>query len=104
MSVHGLHHPTRREVRAAYGFDRALGFFVTVREGERVTAEYDRTRPGYDDLNGALRLLVAQGFFQPADVDEAIRLSRTHDRAEMPRAAARVAKVLDDLRRGADPW
>jgi hypothetical protein len=103
MSANILKHPKRTKVHARYGFDRALGFFVTVFDGERVVAEYDRTRPGYDDLNGVLRVLVAHGLAEPNDIDEAIALSRTHDCADMPAAIARVARVIDNLRKGADP-
>jgi len=103
VSVHVLRHPGRRRTQADYGFDRFLGFFVTVFVGGGVEAEYDRTQPGYDDLNGALRFLVAHGFFTPGALDEAIALSMTHDHEELPPEVRRVAEVFHRLQRGADP-
>ena len=103
MTVHVLPHPSRKACQADYGFDRFLGFFATVFVGGRPTAEYDRTRRGYDDLNGALRFLVKHRFFEAATVDEAIALARTHDDDELSPEVRRVAEVIHNLRRGADP-
>ncbi|MFT3912604.1 MAG: hypothetical protein QM704_00545 [Anaeromyxobacteraceae bacterium] len=103
MTAHTLSHPHRRACQADYGFDRFLGFFATVFVGGRVIAEYDRTRRGYDDLNGVLRFLVRHRFFEPAAVDAAIALAMTHDDDELPPEVRRVAEVIHNLRRGADP-
>ncbi|HZZ83931.1 MAG TPA: hypothetical protein VFE30_05300 [Anaeromyxobacteraceae bacterium] len=98
-----LKHPTARKRTATYGFDRAVGFFVNIEREGMLIAEYDRLRPGYGELNGALRLLVEQGFLQAADIDEAVRLCPVLLPAEMEPGAGRAAEVIENLRRAADP-
>ncbi len=100
---HLLRHPTARKRTATYGFDRAVGFFVNIERKDMLIAEYDRLRPGYDELNGALRFLVEHGFLQAADIDEAVRLSPVLLPEEMEPGAGRAAEVIENLRRAADP-
>lgn len=97
-----LKHPKKRNVMAAYGWDRALGFFVEVSFGGMPTAEYDQRHPPYDALNGALRLLVAEGFLAAGDVDECLRLGGALLPGEMDPGPRRAAEVIGNFRRAAD--
>lgn len=68
MPQRRVEHPTKLNVYALYGWDRALEFFVTVFEATRRVAEYDRVNPGYRDMQGALEVLAEHGFFEPEDI------------------------------------
>ncbi len=71
MSKFELRHPTEPNVQAEYGVDPGLGFFVEVRQPGKRKAEYDALRPGYADLDGALRFFVSQGFFDQEALEDA---------------------------------
>jgi hypothetical protein len=97
-----LKHPKRKRLKATYGWDLALGFFVEIEDDGVCTLEYDRVHPPYDELNGALRLLVAEGFLSASDVDDAVRLGGALLPHEMDPGPGRAAVVIDDFKRSAD--
>lgn len=98
-----IEHPTKPNVHALYGWDRAVEFFVTIFEDARRIAEYDRVNPGYRDLQGALETLAEHGFFEPGDIPIAAQ-ELAHfmpDDIEDP-SLRRCAEVILALRRAAN--
>lgn len=103
MSRTTLQHPTDTTLEATYGWDRAIEFYVEVRQGRRLVAEYDATRPGYRDLQGVLEVLADHRFFAPEDIEYA----HTWLRVVLPdeiddEGARRAAHVMQNLRGGAN--
>jgi hypothetical protein len=97
-----LKHPKRKRLKATYGWDRAIGFFVEIEDDGVCTVEYDRLHQPYDELPGALRLLVEEGFLAAGDVSDALRLGGALLRHEMDPGPGRAAMVIDDFKRAAD--
>lgn len=102
MPQRKIEHPTKPNVHALYGWDRALEFFVTVFEGARCVAEYDRVNPGYRDMQGALELLAEHGFFESEEIALAGRQLEHFmpDDFEDP-SLKRCAEVIVEFRRTA---
>ncbi len=90
-------------VEIAYGFDRVLGFFCSVRLGRSARFDYDSTAAGYDGLPGLLAGLVRIGCFERDDVGEALRLLPIVDALDdiEDRTVRLVAKLIVDLRMAA---
>jgi len=93
-------HPRNRKVRASYGVDQSIGYFVEVRYGERLLEEYDRLHKGYDHLNGALRCLVKHGLLTEADLGLAAGQASALRSEEMgDPGVRRAAEVVENLQR-----
>jgi hypothetical protein len=70
-----IEHPKDRSRHAWYGFDHAVGFFVTVEKDDEPVAIYDAVTKGYDiakPLLGALRFMAQAGFFEADDIEAAL--------------------------------
>jgi hypothetical protein len=95
-----LKHPKTRRTRAHYGRDHSIGYFVEIRQGERLVEEYDRLHKGYDELNGALRFLVRHGLLTEADLGLAAGLVAAvgSQQIEDP-GVRRAAEVIENLQR-----
>ena len=98
-------HPEHENIRAEYGWDHAIGFFVQVFEDAYPTAEYDALQPRYNrarPLNGALAFLVSQTFFSGDELEEALARMSVEEWSEIPEPARRVAQVVLNFRAAAD--
>ena len=86
---------------AEYGWDHAVGFFVTL-HGLPGTHEYDATHPGYGYLHGALQYLACAGFFSTDELHAALDLliHRTPD--QMPPRLRRIADVVVNFKTASD--
>ncbi len=103
-----LDHPHDRRLRAEYGWDAAVGFFVeawfphdtkpTLSFSALDDEGYDQRRP----LRQALEVLAELGFFTLTDLDEAIRSGDELLPEEMPKRLRRVAEVVENFKAGAD--
>jgi len=97
-----LQHPDEERVQAAYGWDRAIGFFVQVERDGEVVEEYDALHPGYDDLKGAIPFLVEHEFFDEDDVFEAMDLMKIMISDEMEGSMRVCAEVIENFKSAAD--
>lgn len=95
-TVHGLFALT-------YGFDTAVGFFLSVRKGRRRLVEYDGTRPGYDGLRGLVKALVDAKVVTVEDVAGAVLvLPHVRRLEDVPEPGVRlVVETTTALRRAA---
>lgn len=69
------------ELEVAYGYDRALGFFLEVRSPGGRLVEYDALGDRYDGLPGLVDALIESGVFQRDQVEEALEAMLTVDSA-----------------------
>lgn len=99
---HRIDHPHRRDVHAEYGWDHAIGFFVTVFEEDRVLASYDALHAGYTHLDGAGRFLARQGFFSIETYERALERLPVALPEEMPKRFRAAAEVVNNFKRDAD--
>ena len=60
-----------RDLRAAYGWDPALGYFVEVRRNRRLMASHDSTVGGDNSMRALLMVMKNQGFFDEDDIQQA---------------------------------
>jgi hypothetical protein len=98
-----IRHPQDTAVSAWYGFDHAVGFFVTIERNEEQIAAYDAITKGYNverPLLGALRFMVMHGFFGADDLDAALLAL---ERDEPARGRVRIAAdVVANFKAAAD--
>jgi len=71
----------RTELEIAYGYGRALGFFLEVRSPGGRLVEYDALGDRYDGLPGLVDALIESGVFQRDQVEEALEAMLTVDSA-----------------------
>jgi len=97
-----IQHPTHHTMRAEYGFDEHLDFFVEVigKHGRRV--EYDARFGDYADLVGAIAFLAKAGFFASSDVTEALVKIEHEDGAYLPEHLRRIVDVVWNFKSTAD--
>jgi len=84
-----------------YGYDHAVGYFVRIRKGKKVIADYDMFSDNYNGLQGLLRTLVAAGVFTAQETADAVNLVFQTDNVETLRdedvgLAAMVVMRLTD--------
>ena len=96
-----IEHPDHPGVIAEYGFDPALGFFITVR-GLGEPREYDALRAHYSHLQGALDYMLNFGFFSQGDLEEALTRMQHELPDEMPARLRRIAEVVLNFKAAAD--
>ena len=89
-----VRHPTRPDLQAVIGTDRAVGVFVNVERKSRIVGEYDALRKGYDGVPGALAFLAKKGFFSPATSGLALPWVQHSLAAECDDAEVRFAGEL----------
>lgn len=90
-------------VTVNYGVDRALGFFCEVIKHKRTRMiEYDALVPGYDGLNGLIKLLVTEGVLAQDDATEAF-LTLPHLEAKdiKDEGVRRAAEIIENLKTAA---
>jgi len=99
-----IEHPQDTSLGAAYGCDRALGYFVDIRPNESLgipRVEYDAVSDGYDHqrpLRGALEVLIEYGFISREDLESALELVRYMDPEDMAAPARRCAEVVANFK------
>jgi len=96
-----LQHPDNPKKVARYGWDRALSWWVEVRQEGRLPVEYDALTVGeMTSVARLLAILVEHGFFTEDDLHEAqqwlVEVDEV-DEVEDP-GAQRAAEVLVTLR------
>ncbi len=97
-----LQHPEEDHVKAVYGFDHAIGFFVEVWVDDAPLLAYDETRSNYRHLEGALDLLAEAEFFSREDVADAHKWLRHLMLDDIPEAdTRRAAEVVVNMQRAA---
>lgn len=102
-----IQHPEDISLHAAYGWDRALGYFVDIlprRALEIPRVEYDALQPCYDQrrpLRGALDVLVRHGFIVRHHLDEAFESMQYVDHQDMEESVRRCAEVLENFKSAA---
>ena len=102
-----IKHPQDTSLGAAYGWDRALGYFVDIRPHEAQgipRVEYDAVSDGYDHqrpLRGALEVLVEHGFISRDDLESALDLMRYADPEELEAPVRRCAEVVENFKSAA---
>jgi len=103
-----IKHPRNTSLVAAYGWDRALGYFVDIRphkaqgiprvEYDAVSDSYDHQRP----LRGALEVLIEHGFMTRDDLEAALTSMQHMDSEEMEAPQRRCAEVVENFKSAAD--
>ena len=96
-----LDHPSTPHVRAAYGWDHALGFWIEVRRRGRLLEAHDALREagGVTSVRDILDALVAHGFVTEDAVAEAMTWLPHRDAAEIQDPdVRRAAEVIERLR------
>jgi len=90
------------DLHLSYGYDRLMGFFVTVKCGDLQKAEYDALNDDYDGLRGLLGVLVETGAYRQEEVEEALTCLMTSDSADIEdRAVRQVAVIIENVKRAA---
>ena len=94
-----LRHPTEKRLRAAVGFDRATGYWATVRRSGRSLGELDALQGHPADLSSVLHLLIDHGFISWDDVEQAKRLLPVRELLPSdPPGTQLAALVLENLK------
>jgi hypothetical protein len=97
-----LEHPNEDYVKAVYGHDKVIGFFVEVQVRDKPLLAYDSTRSGYRHLQGAVDLLTEADFFTVVDVANAHQWLRYLMHEEVPdEDTRRAAEVIENMRKAA---
>jgi hypothetical protein len=99
-----LDHPSD-ERTAAYGWDRALGFFVSLRDTVGDRRDYDATGRIYDPrrpLQGALDFLVRHGFLDRHQLESALSSMQHSLLEELEPSLRRPGEVVLNFKRAAD--
>ena len=103
-------HPTDPSLRADYGIDPFLSWWVEVSKSGKLIESYDGISSEGTDMAGILRIMVRHGFFSALDVAQAHReLSLVDDSSEIgdgedPEAdesVRRAAEVISKLKEAA---
>jgi hypothetical protein len=89
-------------LRATYGWDPHVGFFVTAWRGRRRVREYDVFDERYDNLKGQMAVFIEAGVFSEDDLAEALRLApAVEDVGDIEEEGVRVAIMVLERVKGA---
>jgi len=98
-----IQHPSNSNLRASYGWDHAVGWFLTVESDGEVEAEYDqRLNPEMLQLAEVLEKFLLHGFFNREDLEEALKQMQSMEYNEMEPALAKIVDVVSNLKQAAD--
>ncbi len=95
-------HPTDTTLRAVYGWDHALGFWIDVRRRGRLQEARDALREagGVTSVGDILATLVAHSFLDEDNVHEAMSMLAHVDATDIEDPdERRAAEVIERLRR-----
>lgn len=99
-----LQHPTDPSIRATYGWDYALGFWVEVRRRGRLLEARDALREagGVTSVNTVIETMISHGFVTEEDIDQAMTwLPHGCPASIEDPAVRRAAEVVSNLRQNA---
>lgn len=87
------------ELSLEYGFDKLMGFFLTVSFRGVQKADYDCLDDSYSGLPGLLDVLVESGAFSRSDIEEALTSLMTMDSSDIEdKAVQQAAIVIENLK------
>ena len=98
-----IQHPSTPHVKAHYGWDEHLGFWVEVRDRGRLACSLDAlSRPSGTTINMALAVLVKRQFFTSQDIEDAMTLAHLSvDEMDASRGVKLATETIGNLRSAA---
>ncbi len=94
-----IQHPSSSNRSAFYGWDRAVGWFVTFESDGKVEAEYDeRLNPEMQEMAEVFEKFLLHGFFKREDIGKALEQMQYMDHEEMEPTLAEIADVIVNLK------
>ena len=97
-----IRHPDIETMKAAYGHDRAIGWWIEVRDGGRLLESHDALDPGGTTPASVMGVFTKHGFFTLDDVSAAADEMQAALAEEIEDQAIRTAAtVIINLRQAA---